>query len=535
MGERSDIRCIAAGVSLIGLAHFCHGASEDAHVSAFSPLTSEVAALSPDGRRLAYSVRTGDQISILTLDVDSPSRATSEVAVAKDEYASGYMQADRPARITSISWTPPSRILVESNLVFLSTRKDLRGVIFGFDFNGTNARIIYSARAADGPVQLLGPMANDSNQLLVRADRKWLSVDATNGYAHDLGESEFNSTVRAIQTQYDRAIRLNLGSLARLRSLYPGYTVEMLPHFGASRRILTRVSSLADAGSFVVFDPDQSKAWDMVGRAPALSAASNHRIEPFDITDEHGRKFTGTLVLPRNPRIRKAPLVLWLTRPFGTRADNQFQPEVAVLASMGLAVAVVDGLVYRSSQETQDPDETSNFRAPEFLATGSASPPRSIAPRTVSPDLEIEHQLLACRALSQHFPVSAKAVALFGEDATAFLALKAIVAHPQTVRCIVALDPAFDRLNRTETSDLMRSIRNLPIAPCGAVFLRVPTRTPSGRREAPDLGPTRAIASALMAKGPTVELAHSPRRYTELNATAKAATFRDIEKFLAGC
>lgn len=289
---------------------FCGTIAAERFVEFFAPLTTDTAALSPDGKHLAYSFRHGDEISILTLAVDAPARAKRVVAVAKDDYAIGYMQADlhnNPARITWLGWPSATRIVAESNLVFLSSRADLRGVIYAFDNNSANARILYSGNDANGPVRIFGLTSGVPGHLLVRADREWCSVDTDNGKARALNESQFNSMVETLKAQHERATRRDERAQARLRDLFPGYNVEILPHFGSSARTLARVSSCADAGSFVVYDPDEAKAWDIVRRAPAVESIRSHRTQTFDLAGEHGERFTGTLVLPLNPRMKKAP------------------------------------------------------------------------------------------------------------------------------------------------------------------------------------------------------------------------------------
>lgn len=291
-------------LSLVWLASLAAAMATDRFVEIFTPLATETAALSPDGKRLAYSLRQGDQIAIVTLDVDSPARAKCVVAVAKDEYAIGYKERDfgnNPSQITWLGWTSADRVVVESNLVFLSTRNDLRGVVFAFNHDGADARILYSAREARGPVHIYGLSRARANSLLLHGAREWCLLDGDSGDTRTLDRPEFASVVAELQVQQDRAIAAQPQILSQLAPLFPGREITLLPHFGPSPRVLASVASCADPGSYVVFDPETRKTWDLVRRAPARESIRSHRLEPFDLPDDRGARFTGALVLPLNP------------------------------------------------------------------------------------------------------------------------------------------------------------------------------------------------------------------------------------------
>lgn len=509
----------------------------DPLASIFAPLTTDTAALSPDGKRLAYSFREGDKISILTLEVASPARANCVVAVAKDDYALGYMQRDfhnHPSRITWLGWTSPNRVIVESNLVFLSTRNDRRGVVFGFDHDGANARIIHSAREAMGPVHVYGLLRERGSALLVKSDREWSLLDGENGTTHTLDRQEFADIVTALQVQQERAIVEQPGILSQLATLFPGREIMLLPHFGPSPRVLARVTSCADPGSFVVFDPATRKAWDTVRRAPARESIRSHRLEPFDFTDEKGARFSGALMLPLNPRMKKAPLILWLPTNLGARVRRDYHPEVEALAALGFAVAVVDGLAWRSAPDG-DPSELHRFPdLPFSFEKNSARPP---APPSFDADpmREIEHQLRACELLAQKFPVSRRALALFGEGRSGQLALNAAISLPGQVRCVVALEPSPNRLRRLGDFDPLSAVRKLSSAPIGAAFVRSARYVPhaGGRRqEFAAFTITKDLAFALERKAVVSDFAAVDLPYSAMNADARAALFRDLEKFL---
>lgn len=131
----------------------------------FTPLRTERAAISPDGRYLAFSIREDDKLYVITADLDHPDAARAKVLVADDETATlpfSHLQYEpTPARILWMAWATPTRLLVETNRVFsLSTgspptRIDIPGVLLGFDYDGRNAGILVTPKDVD-EVQPLG-------------------------------------------------------------------------------------------------------------------------------------------------------------------------------------------------------------------------------------------------------------------------------------------------------------------------------------------------------------------------------------------
>ena len=405
------------------LGGFLSGAEKrDVFLEIFQPLRTEVAALSPDGKRLAYSVREGDSISILSLEVGAPERATSLVTVAIDDYATGYGQHDwgnHPARIEWLKWVSAERVMVQSNLKFLSMKKAMFGTLYGFRFDGKEAGLVYSALDARGPVMAIDFIGGPQPKIVVaepsRAGTDWKLVDAISGESSRLTKSAYGEMRRSLLERDAREARRMMSREEMATALLPARTLSWLEHHGESERFLVGWQDVADPGAFVVVDPALKKAWEFVRREAVSPGANRHRSQNFDLRDQQGKRYTGTLVLPLSPRVKKAPIVLFLPRQLGQQVRGVYQPEVQALAEMGFAVAVIDGLASSPNSAQVRLATPSERVLPEAMdGRFGFRPNGDLALGAVDIAAEVAHQLDALLVLAEHFPVSRTAVALYG-------------------------------------------------------------------------------------------------------------------------
>jgi dipeptidyl aminopeptidase/acylaminoacyl peptidase len=120
----------------------------------FQPFRTDRAALSPDGKYLAYSVREGEVLSVVVIDIDHPDKIKTKVQVVDDDSATPMLaqnQAEKtPGRINWMRWVSSNRIVVETNRIFarnVSPSADWqswRGSVLGFDADGGNAKLLAS-------------------------------------------------------------------------------------------------------------------------------------------------------------------------------------------------------------------------------------------------------------------------------------------------------------------------------------------------------------------------------------------------------
>ncbi|HWA24038.1 MAG TPA: alpha/beta fold hydrolase [Lacunisphaera sp.] len=122
----------------------------------FRRFRTEQAALSPDGSHIAYSVREGEELFVITLDLDHPETIKARVKVIDDDAATPMLAANQrektPGNILWLGWATPNRVVVQTNEVHTrisATTTDAKwsswtGTVLGFDADGGNARKLAS-------------------------------------------------------------------------------------------------------------------------------------------------------------------------------------------------------------------------------------------------------------------------------------------------------------------------------------------------------------------------------------------------------
>lgn len=117
----------------------------------FQPFRTDMAALSPDGKYLAYSLRDGDAVSVAIVEIDNPSRMTAHLNVVTDDAATPMMDMEQkeptPGIVRWMRWVSPTRLVLETNQVF--TRGNVqgnwqswRGAVYGINADGTDAKLL---------------------------------------------------------------------------------------------------------------------------------------------------------------------------------------------------------------------------------------------------------------------------------------------------------------------------------------------------------------------------------------------------------
>lgn len=131
----------------------------------FEPLRTDQAAISPDGRFLAFSIREDDKLYVVTADLDHPDAARAKVLVADDETSTpaqiAYQFEKTPARILWMAWATTDRLIVQTNrstdtAVGAPPRwVSVSGVVLGFDVDGKNAGVLVGPKdLADSQLEL---------------------------------------------------------------------------------------------------------------------------------------------------------------------------------------------------------------------------------------------------------------------------------------------------------------------------------------------------------------------------------------------
>jgi len=120
----------------------------------FQPFRTNEAALSPDGKYLAYSVRENETLSVLVVEIAHPEKIKCRVQVIDDDGATPMLAPNQrektPGRINWMRWVTSNRVVVETNRVFARTAgpnlnwQSWQGAVMGFDADGTHAKLLAS-------------------------------------------------------------------------------------------------------------------------------------------------------------------------------------------------------------------------------------------------------------------------------------------------------------------------------------------------------------------------------------------------------
>ncbi len=416
------------------------GPQGESAVDALSPFRTEIAALSPDGNRVAYAVREGEEISIITIDLESPSKVRTMAKVAADRLARDDKSTRTYAesKIWWLRWITDERVVCGTDIQFFGARGARVGGIYGFDYNGQNARELYSAREADESILVshLSP-GPEAKLLIPRAKSGWVRLDAFSGAKDVLSKVE-SAQMPQVVDQWERDLKARQGdALRELQNVYPDYAIVPYGYSESSGRLLALVQNMADAGSFVVYDSKLRRGWDVAARAPGLRAVHEYQVIAFDLQDKQGERFTGSLVLPKIPRTKRVPLILWAPDRFELVSIKTYHPGIRALADMGFAVAVVDGGF--PSENLQD--RAVRLARIERDGAEPSSTPVVSQPEATKASHDPSHALRALDALADKYPVSRTAVALFSRKMNATQALLETSRMPGRIRCVVAVEP----------------------------------------------------------------------------------------------
>lgn len=151
----------------------------------FQPFRTDAAALSPDGKYLAYSLRDGDAVSVAVVEIAHPERMTALVRVVNDEAATPVMAREQrektPSRINWLGWATPTRVVVETNQIFAtmgpgeSGWQSWPGTVQAFDADGGNARQL--ANGQDVPETIMDISDDDGrDSFSTRREIAWESL-----------------------------------------------------------------------------------------------------------------------------------------------------------------------------------------------------------------------------------------------------------------------------------------------------------------------------------------------------------------------
>jgi dipeptidyl aminopeptidase/acylaminoacyl peptidase len=141
----------------------------------FRPFRTTNAALSPDGKLIAYSVREGEELFVFIVDVDNPAKGRAKVLVGTDDTSTGALKQSAkektPARIRWMGWANSNRLVIETNVNLAlnsgGSWQNTAGAIFAIDADGKNGKNIVTPKDVEAMKGGEFTAKRESNDLLV--------------------------------------------------------------------------------------------------------------------------------------------------------------------------------------------------------------------------------------------------------------------------------------------------------------------------------------------------------------------------------
>jgi pimeloyl-ACP methyl ester carboxylesterase len=482
----------------------------------FAPFVTDTASLSPDGRHLAYSILEGGTLHVVVVAVDDPGMFRTKVAVNSLKAArpniyeqGGGRQAEYPVRIRQMIWILPTRLLVVTEL-------GSGPALMAFDLDGANARILATSREKDMQGMKFVGRSTEPDSVLIRVPLPVLV--GVSGLKPQLFYDYLRlNTVTGKFTEIKEAVALDEQNRVKfaaraargdfrgvdhdVREVAPNKQVSLFENDDAQVRYLALVEGLADPGSFCVVDRERGQIFDLVPRMPGLVPAHASAIS-FEFTARDGQQVSGELVLPREPKVAHAPLVVFMPSSPGQRMTRGFSREAQAFARMGLASVRFDSFVPR---------------------------PKPGEPERVRERWLVDEVVRLVDGLPALHPVSKRSVVLFGERQAGYFALRAMQIEPERFIAAVVADPG---VSRDQWNDPKRwpARTGKPGGPSG--FKRPLLVLANPMSEALGQGIVRSIIREAKAAGAAAEWSKQSMSLSRQGPLGRAAVFREIEGFV---
>ncbi|MBI2510355.1 MAG: hypothetical protein HYV96_00120 [Opitutae bacterium] len=364
-------------------------------------------------------------------------------------------------------------------------------------------RKIHDAKEAAGNLRVLFVHPENPHEIVVQQGDDVIQIVSSGAKPRTIDRTELRRVTAIYQQQRATARAAQRDSRERLRTLLPAHELDLRrdrPDSGD--RALYLAQSVADPGGFIVHEPASNRVWDFLRRSTTDSGQRALRTENFVFpSDDGGAPASGLLVFPVDPRIRRAPLVIWMADLPGRTADRRYRPEVQALAEFGFAVAVID--------------ETKTFGADR--------------------DALAAHLARTIDLLAEHYPVSRRSVALAGKRSGAARALSIATRPARSYRAVVAVLPepvtGHDHSESPQLLSPQDLVASSRVSDC-AFFVCSWPGPPQRPLPLPSHSAALGAAELLRRCGAMVELRKESDDVRAARPAALAATFRAIESFL---
>lgn len=115
----------------------------------FTPLRTDRAAISPDGKHIAYTVREGETLNVVIVETDNPGVLKTVAVAGTDESSTpsfSELSGRIPAAINWMKWVNNNRLVWETNGIAVIDFKNYPGAVMAIDADGSNGGVLVTAR-----------------------------------------------------------------------------------------------------------------------------------------------------------------------------------------------------------------------------------------------------------------------------------------------------------------------------------------------------------------------------------------------------
>lgn len=228
--------------------------------------------------------------------------------------------------------------------------------------------------------------------------------------------------------------------LAGLLQAFPDHALQFANMSDDGNRILFRVYSDVDPGSYYMFDRTTGQATYLLASMNWIKPEQMARVQPVSFEARDGLKLHGYLALPNGLEPKDLPMVLWVHGgPHGPRDIWTFDPHAQAMASRGYAVFQVN---FRGSGGYGE-----HFERIGYKKWGT----------TMQDDLTDAVRWIAAQGI-----VDPDRVCIYGVSYGGYAALMSAVREPQLYRCTIGYAgvyslPGFFRWGDVQESAFGRS------------------------------------------------------------------------------
>lgn len=463
--------CFVPWFAAVAFSAALHAAPFDDRVAALfrAPLAEQMA-LSPDGRRVAYTTQVGKNLVVMIINVEFPGPKTS--VIVDEERPVAFSEENERAQLRFLKWATSDR-LVFSPTVHVVTMPSAGGLgavtngqliyapIMAVDADGRNAKVLVDARdftftppepvrgevsetAAPIPqrwigrhLDIVGFAPGNREQLLIEA-RGIDRLVATERYALDVRTGKYTEVDPGPPSRSRRDLRPEAsrvsaftrseqpppGVQGELERKFPRRRVELLEWSEDQARVLARVTGGGDPGRVYVYQRPENLVLEIFRRAPWLNSGELHDTRFFEFDTEDGAHLGGYVTWPNRPRFDPPPMIVCFPNGFPGHAQPEFDPEAQVLADLGFIVLRL------------------NHRYVAGVPRDRRATLAADVDQLAVHDARVAIAWVAERNPSHRF--DRRRIAVFGRGFGGYLAMRALQLEPWFFRCGVAIDAPTD-------------------------------------------------------------------------------------------